>query len=1191
MVKFNFILLFISQYLFITTADLLTNEFAVHIPGGQLVADETARKYGFHNKGQIGSLEGYYLFEHHHVQKRSTTPSSVHLDMLQNDETVMWFEQQQVLRRVKRKASNSGMDFKDPLYPEQWFLNSGDGNDMNVIPAWKEGITGKGIVVTILDDGIQYSHPDLAQNYDKYASMDINDQDDDPSPRDDMKQHGTRCAGEVAATANNEFCGVGIAYNASIGGVRMLDGSVTDSVEATALSLRPDHIHIYSASWGPDDNGKSLDGPGKLARLALENGINKGRNGLGSIFVWASGNGGKHFDNCNCDGYTNSIYTISVSSASQRNSMPWYLEKCSSTLATTYSSGANRDPSIITVDVDYAYVNEMRNSPNPPSPNPERLCTRSHTGTSASAPIAAGICALALEANPKLTWRDMQHIIVRTSNPRPLLKEDGWITNGIGLQVSNKFGFGIMDAGAIVELAKSWQTVGEQKICTQFGSNTEKKIPRNIGSIIDSVNTTACQNGHNQIKYLEHVQVVISLEFEPRGYMDLKLISPRNTASEVLLPRPHDKTDGPFADWPFMSVQFWGEDPRGEWLLKVVNSGDSDKDGRLISWSLVFYGTALPPPTDVNPEREEQPTRVLKKYAEISNNECFDKKQFQIALEGESECTSKCPLGQYGDLSDYTCHACDESCSSCFGPSYKNCLSCQKYFLSNNICAKSCPDGFYPDSQTHQCFPCKPSCETCDSSRKCITCKPGLFLFGKKCLPACPPETYIHQQSCKKCHHTCATCFGPLASQCITCPPLHYTHNSTCVLKCPGHYYAGHEPSCNRCHRSCEFCTDFTSCTKCNPNWERISIHSCSFETKCPHSGWYNPQLGSCDDCDPNCEECSLPDTHNCATCNAGYVWHEKHCTGICPDGYFILQDECSPCDEQCSKCDNRDKCVLCKDGFLLHSEKCYPFCPLGYYDGGRKKCEVCHPACQHCTGGSDNNCASCSMGYYFADNKCHTECPDGFFSTKENDCFPCYSTCKTCTDFGPEYCTSCFDNSTHSKDTCIPCLDGEFYNRISRKCERCHTNCGRCFGPGENNCLSCTAPLRLDEVKHLCLPCCQGPKTSDCCSCSEHLDVCILADYPRSIPVNTLNDGSGEIVIPMKHVIPIVIAVCISVVLLYVILFGILQANSMGLFHFKFGGQKYERVPNMTAKFDADMEKVSLTQEIDDEDEIYEKV
>ena len=41
-------------------------------------------------------------------------------------------------------------------------------------------------------------------------------------------RHGTRCAGEVAAVAGNEHCGVGVAYLANIGGVRMLDGPVSD---------------------------------------------------------------------------------------------------------------------------------------------------------------------------------------------------------------------------------------------------------------------------------------------------------------------------------------------------------------------------------------------------------------------------------------------------------------------------------------------------------------------------------------------------------------------------------------------------------------------------------------------------------------------------------------------------------------------------------------------------------------------------------------------------------------------------------------------------------------------------------------------------------------------------------------------------------------------------------------------------
>ncbi len=63
-----------------------------------------------------------------------------------------------------------------------------------------------------------------------------------------LKSHGTRCAGAAAANANNSVCGVGIAYDAEIGGIRILDGPITDLLEARALSYKAGHVHIRSAS-------------------------------------------------------------------------------------------------------------------------------------------------------------------------------------------------------------------------------------------------------------------------------------------------------------------------------------------------------------------------------------------------------------------------------------------------------------------------------------------------------------------------------------------------------------------------------------------------------------------------------------------------------------------------------------------------------------------------------------------------------------------------------------------------------------------------------------------------------------------------------------------------------------------------------------------------------------------------------
>jgi kexin len=115
---------------------------------------------------------------------------------------------------------------------------------------------------------------------------------------------------------------------------------VTDVDEALAVNYGYQQNHIYSCSWGPEDDGRHVEGPNQLVTNAIINGIKKGRQGLGSIFVFATGNGGFFEDNCNYDGYTNSLYTISIGAVDWQNQHPAYSEQCSAHLAVTYSSGS-----------------------------------------------------------------------------------------------------------------------------------------------------------------------------------------------------------------------------------------------------------------------------------------------------------------------------------------------------------------------------------------------------------------------------------------------------------------------------------------------------------------------------------------------------------------------------------------------------------------------------------------------------------------------------------------------------------------------------------------------------------------------------------------------------------------------------------------------------------------------------------
>ena len=69
----------------------------------------------------------------------------------------------------------------------------------------------------------------------------------------------------------------------------------------------------------------------------------QGRGGKGSIYVWASGDGGS-YDDCNCDGYASSMWAISINSAINDGRTALYDESCSSTLASTFSNGRKRNP-------------------------------------------------------------------------------------------------------------------------------------------------------------------------------------------------------------------------------------------------------------------------------------------------------------------------------------------------------------------------------------------------------------------------------------------------------------------------------------------------------------------------------------------------------------------------------------------------------------------------------------------------------------------------------------------------------------------------------------------------------------------------------------------------------------------------------------------------------------------------------
>ncbi|KAL1921957.1 uncharacterized protein VTP21DRAFT_10599 [Calcarisporiella thermophila] len=556
-------------------------------------------------EGPIGQLPQHHLFSA--VKGVPDIYTSLHQlrkrDLTQEDRVVVegikWIKEQKPKRLVKRqpvwtsrgevaeKRKKPGdkqgglmgiikeLDISDPGFSYQWHLfNDADpGNDINVTGVWREGVLGKGVVVAIVDDGLDVDSEDLKANFFASGSYDFNDHTAIPRPQLFEDTHGTRCAGEIAAV-KNDICGVGVAYEAKVSGIRILSSEITEADEATALNYGYQDNHIYSCSWGPPDNGRAVEAPEGLVKKAILQGIEKGRGGLGSIYVFASGNGGGFDDNCNFDGYTNSIYTITIGAIDRMNMHPYYSERCSAQLAVTYSSGIG----------SYIYTTDVVKISH-------ETCTARHGGTSAAAPIAAGIFALVLSVRPDLTWRDMQHLCVQTAIPVSL-DDDDWQETSAGRAFNHKYGYGKLDAYRIVEAARNHVKVGPQLRVKMPIVRVDTEIPQDETGLYSVMRVT--EDSVADLKRVEHVTVTVNMDHERRGDVEIYLMSPHNVTSQLAARRRFDLSNEGLKNWTFMSVKHWEEEPTGLWTLRVVDKVNPEAGGRFIDWRIVFYGEAKP---------------------------------------------------------------------------------------------------------------------------------------------------------------------------------------------------------------------------------------------------------------------------------------------------------------------------------------------------------------------------------------------------------------------------------------------------------------------------------------------------------------------------------------------------------------------------------------------------------------------
>ncbi len=473
----------------------------------------------------------------------------------------------------------------DPLFSQQWHLRNTTqlGGalwvDAGVTPVW-DTFEGSGITIGIIDDGVQHAHPDIQPNYNTSLDYDYNSNDSDPTPVNLTEDsHGTACAGVAAARGGNGIGVSGAAPLATLTGFRLIAAPATDQNEADAFLANNNSIQVKSNSWGTPD-GDGYGGPGPLAAAALETAATSGRDGKGVIMLFAGGNGFDLGDNSNYDGYANSPFVIAVAAVNDAGFQSYYSEMGANLLVAAPSNSGGQNEGIRTTDLT------GNSGANSSATGADDLSDRNYTkdfgGTSSACPLAAGIVALILEANPNLGWRDMKEILARTARKTQSTDPD-WATNSAGLSFNHKYGAGMIDAAAAVALAQQWTNLPAMTTVQVAQTGLSVAIPDN-----SAIGVTRTLNFTNANFRVEHVTVKVNATHTARGDLEVTLTSPSGMVSK-LSQANNDGTNN--LTWTYSSVRHWGESAIGNWTVKVADRASTDT-GTLAGVTVKLWGTA-----------------------------------------------------------------------------------------------------------------------------------------------------------------------------------------------------------------------------------------------------------------------------------------------------------------------------------------------------------------------------------------------------------------------------------------------------------------------------------------------------------------------------------------------------------------------------------------------------------------------
>ncbi|MBU0719730.1 S8 family serine peptidase [bacterium] len=494
----------------------------------------------------------------------------------------------------------------DPFLIYQWHIKSlGElinntagvstvlGNDLNILDVYHRVLgnaNGEKTIVQVIDTGVELLHEDIEVdlNNSYNAVTGSNDptatagvsQSDPTSPLN--SGHGNAVAGILAAKTNNGLGVRGIIPRGVIAGSNWLEDQTLGELERVWYSqINDPRIVVSNNSWGAyylkDTNYERLLA---IATAQL-------RNEKGKIFTFAAGNSREEYGNANLSYLGNNPYVISVASLNHEDRYASYSNPGSNilvcgyggehyytapTIMTTllmgesyYESELNGEKGVVTVDEDL-----------------EKNYTYAMNGTSSATPMVSGSIALAIDACPDLTWRDVKWLIANTSTVVDAANKS-WIKNGAGLMHSIDYGYGKVNPLKMIDACRSkyFKTMPPVQYLQASVSD--------INTVIPDTNTTVIQTVKVQENLsIEWIGLTIDTDHPFAGDLEISLTSPMGTKTSIITPNEVNFA-GYNGGFRFGSVAFVDEDSLGMWKIEITDRLEHDQ-GMLKNIKIEIHG-------------------------------------------------------------------------------------------------------------------------------------------------------------------------------------------------------------------------------------------------------------------------------------------------------------------------------------------------------------------------------------------------------------------------------------------------------------------------------------------------------------------------------------------------------------------------------------------------------------------------